>query len=83
MRQSWLSHQRQPSRTARRKATGIRFASEAHGEGQRRGRRLSHRHGLVVSLDTVIKTMMQTGADMMTKYKEMSRGDLAVKIVEC
>jgi L-serine dehydratase len=36
-----------------------------------------------VSLDSVIKTMMQTGADMKTKYKETSRGGLAVNIVEC
>ena len=36
-----------------------------------------------VSLDKVIKTMRQTGADMMTKYKETSRGGLAVNIVEC
>lgn len=36
-----------------------------------------------VSLDSVIKTMMQTGADMETKYKETSRGGLAVNIVEC
>lgn len=36
-----------------------------------------------VSLDKVIKTMRQTGADMMTKYKETSRGGLAVHIPEC
>jgi L-serine dehydratase len=36
-----------------------------------------------VSLDQVIKTMRETGADMMTKYKETSRGGLAVNIVEC
>ncbi len=36
-----------------------------------------------VSLDQVIKTMRDTGADMMTKYKETSRGGLAVNIVEC
>ncbi len=36
-----------------------------------------------VSLDKVIKTMRQTGADMLTKYKETSRGGLAVNIVEC
>ncbi|RKP58465.1 L-serine ammonia-lyase [Pararobbsia silviterrae] len=36
-----------------------------------------------VSLDSVIKTMRQTGADMKTKYKETSRGGLAVNIVEC
>ena len=37
----------------------------------------------VVSLDKVIKTMMQTGADMKSKYKETSRGGLAVNVVEC
>lgn len=36
-----------------------------------------------VSLDSVIKTMMQTGTDMKTKYKETSRGGLAVNIIEC
>jgi len=37
----------------------------------------------VVSLDKVIKTMLQTGADMQTKYKETSEGGLAVNVVEC
>lgn len=37
----------------------------------------------VVSLDQVIQTMMQTGADMKSKYKETSLGGLAVNIVEC
>jgi len=37
----------------------------------------------VVSLDKVIKTMRETGADMKTKYKETARGGLAVNIVEC
>ncbi|MGI4981736.1 MAG: L-serine ammonia-lyase [Janthinobacterium lividum] len=36
-----------------------------------------------VSLDSVIKTMRETGADMKTKYKETSRGGLAVNITEC
>jgi len=36
-----------------------------------------------VSLDKVIKTMRDTGADMMTKYKETSRGGLAVNVIEC
>ncbi|MDP2245554.1 L-serine ammonia-lyase [Pseudomonas sp.] len=36
-----------------------------------------------VSLDKVIRTMRQTGADMKSKYKETSRGGLAVNIVEC
>jgi len=43
-----------------------------HGDG-------SH----TVSLDKVIKTMMETGADMKVKYKETARGGLAVNIVEC
>jgi len=36
-----------------------------------------------VSLDKVIKTMRDTGADMQTKYKETSRGGLAVNVIEC
>jgi L-serine dehydratase len=36
-----------------------------------------------VSLDKVIKTMRDTGRDMNTKYKETSRGGLAVNVVEC
>lgn len=36
-----------------------------------------------VSLDKVIRTMRQTGADMKSKYKETARGGLAVNIVEC
>ncbi|NNG21385.1 L-serine ammonia-lyase [Naumannella sp. ID2617S] len=36
-----------------------------------------------VSLDQVVRTMMQTGADMKVKYKETARGGLAVNIVEC
>jgi L-serine dehydratase len=36
-----------------------------------------------VSLDKVIKTMRETGADMQAKYKETARGGLAVNIVEC
>jgi L-serine dehydratase len=43
-----------------------------HGDG-------SHK----VSLDKAIKTMRDTGADMMTKYKETSRGGLAVNVIEC
>ena len=35
-----------------------------------------------VSLDKVIKTMRETGRDMKTKYKETSRGGLAVNIIE-
>jgi L-serine dehydratase len=36
-----------------------------------------------VSLDRVIKTMRETGRDMLTKYKETSRGGLAVAVTEC
>jgi L-serine dehydratase len=36
-----------------------------------------------VSLDKVIKTMWDTGRDMQSKYKETSRGGLAVNIIEC
>jgi L-serine dehydratase len=36
-----------------------------------------------VSLDKVIKTMRDTGRDMMAKYKETSRGGLAVNVIEC
>ncbi|MGC0337697.1 L-serine ammonia-lyase [Streptomyces sp. SLBN-8D4] len=37
----------------------------------------------MVSLDKVIKTMKDTGADMSVKYKETARGGLAVNIIEC
>jgi L-serine dehydratase len=43
-----------------------------HGDGQH-----------LVSLDKVIRTMKQTGADMKKKYKETSKGGLAVNWVEC
>lgn len=36
-----------------------------------------------VSLDTAIKTMRETGADMQSKYKETSLGGLALNVVEC
>ncbi len=36
-----------------------------------------------VSLDKVIRTMRDTGADMSSKYKETARGGLAVNIIEC
>jgi L-serine dehydratase len=39
----------------------------------------SHR----VSLDRVIRTMRETGRDMHSKYKETSRGGLAVAVTEC
>ena len=37
----------------------------------------------VVTLDNAIKTMLETGRDMKSKYKETARGGLAVNIVEC
>lgn len=36
-----------------------------------------------ISLDRVIRTMRDTGADMQDKYKETSRGGLAVSAIEC
>ncbi|MAM58459.1 MAG: L-serine ammonia-lyase [Salinicola sp.] len=36
-----------------------------------------------VSLDKVIRTMRDTGRDMQDKYKETSRGGLAVNTIEC
>lgn len=43
-----------------------------HGDG-------SHR----VSLDQAVETMRQTGHDMHSKYRETSRGGLAVNVPEC
>lgn len=37
----------------------------------------------LISFDTVVETMRQTGEDMSTKYKETSEGGLAVNVVEC
>jgi L-serine dehydratase len=37
----------------------------------------------IVTLDKAIKTMRETGADMSVKYKETSRGGLAVNVIEC
>jgi L-serine dehydratase len=37
----------------------------------------------IVTLDKAIKTMRETGADMKIKYKETSRGGLAVNVIEC
>ena len=36
-----------------------------------------------VTLDSAIKTMRDTGADMSRKYKETARGGLALNVVEC
>ncbi|NQY63828.1 MAG: L-serine ammonia-lyase [Alteromonadaceae bacterium] len=60
-------------RNAIASVTAINAARLAlHGDGSNK-----------VSLDNVIKTMLETGADMKTKYKETSRGGLAVNIIEC
>ena len=39
--------------------------------------------GHFVPLDSCIETMRQTGLDMKARYKETSRGGLAVNVVEC
>ncbi|KAB0828911.1 hypothetical protein FZI45_23225, partial [Cronobacter sakazakii] len=36
-----------------------------------------------VCLDKVIETMFETGKDMNARYRETSRGGLAVKVVAC
>ena len=60
-------------RNAMAAVTAINAARLAlHGDG-------SHK----VSLDKVIRTMKETGADMKIKYKETARGGLAVNIIEC
>lgn len=37
----------------------------------------------IISLDEIMRTMLQTGRDMNTRYKETSLGGLAVNCVEC
>lgn len=37
----------------------------------------------LVTFDAVMATMLDTGRDMMLKYKETARGGLAVNVVEC
>ena len=37
----------------------------------------------IVSLDSVLKTMRETGADMSVKYKETAPGGLALNVIEC
>lgn len=37
----------------------------------------------IVSFDSVLKTMRETGADMSVKYKETARAGLAVNVIEC
>jgi len=55
-------------------ATAINAARLAvlYGDGRHR-----------VSLDQVVETMRQTGLDMQSKYKETSRGGLALNVVDC
>ena len=36
-----------------------------------------------VPLDKVIRTMLDTGRDMQSKYKETAQGGLAVNVVNC
>jgi L-serine dehydratase len=48
---------------------------------QRMAMRSDGKH--LVSLDKVIRTMRETGRDMADKYKETSRGGLAVNVIEC
>ncbi len=36
-----------------------------------------------VSLDDAVKTMRETGIDMLDKYKETAQGGLALNVVEC
>ncbi len=60
-------------RNAVASVTAINAARLAlHGDG-------SH----FVSLDKAIATMRATGRDMLDKYKETSRGGLAVNVIEC
>ena len=54
------------------KAINAALLAVLHGDG-------SHR----VPLDCVIETMRQTGVNMKDKYKETSRGGLAVNVVNC
>jgi L-serine dehydratase len=54
------------------KAINAARLAVAHGDG------VHH-----VSLDDVIETMRQTGVDMQDKYKETSRGGLAVNVIDC
>ena len=50
---------------------GVAARMAMHGDGEH-----------FVSLDKVIMTMRDTGADMKTKYKETARGGLAVHVLE-
>ncbi len=54
------------------KAVNAARLAVLHGDG-------THR----VPLDSVIETMRQTGKDMQDRYKETSRGGLAVNVTDC
>ena len=73
-------------RSDRRPGADALHRAQRHGRGegdQRRAPGAARRRHALVSLDKVIATMRQTGADMSTKYKETSRGGLAVNVIEC
>jgi len=54
------------------------------GKAVAAGRMAMHGDGThLISFDTVVETMRQTGEDMSDKYKETSEGGLAVNVVEC
>ncbi len=46
----------------------------------RRNRMIGRTSAPRVSLDKVIETMYETGKDMNAKYRETSRGGLAIKV---
>ena len=72
-----------PARTCgSRGFRGDRYSSERSApNASRMGLKSDGKHR--VSLDKVIKTMRDTGRDMKDKYKETSRGGLAVNVIEC
>ncbi len=59
--------------------------SSSHTVGPMKAARIAlHGDGRhFVSLDKAINTMRVTGRDMLDKYKETSRGGLAVNVIEC
>ena len=60
-----------------------RAQCDGRGQGHQRPRMALRGDGKhKVSLDKVIKTMRDTGRDMQDKYKETSRGGLAVNVIE-
>ena len=67
----YLHHRYQAEATSK-VVGGLYYTYALRGDGQH-----------YVSLDKVIKTMRETGADMKSKYKETARGGLAVNVIEC